>query len=165
MIGDSLAVGASIAIFCRSQSLTVNGLVWVGAIAVCVPGLALIVLSNMGYSLKGDTLGSSVGYSMMEWFTGGVLILMLCAYRTRPIPKGLGFLLFFGKISYGLYLIHMLCEIYYDRLAGNSYLTNMGALFFRFALVNGLAVLLAALSKRYFENPILRLREKIPSVR
>jgi peptidoglycan/LPS O-acetylase OafA/YrhL len=102
---------------------------------------------------------------MLEWFTGGMLILMLCAYRTRPIQRGLGFLLFFGEISYGLYLIHMLCEMGYDRLFGDGYLTHAGALLARFAVANGIAVLLATLSKRYFENPIMRLKERIPAAR
>ncbi len=163
MIGDNLAVGAAIAILCRSQRLSLKGLVRIGAVAVGVSGLTLLVLSNLGRPLKGDVLGASLGYSMLEWFTGGILILMLYAYRTRPIQKGLAFFLFFGEISYGLYLIHLLCGTLYDRVAGKGYLTDAGELLSRFIIVNGIAVLLAALSKRYFENPIIGLREKIPA--
>jgi peptidoglycan/LPS O-acetylase OafA/YrhL len=165
MIGDNLAVGAAISILCRSERLTLKGLVWIGAIAICIPGLTLLVLSNMGVTPKDGVLGASVMYSMLEWLTGGMLILMLYAYRTSPIQKGLAFLLFFGEISYGLYLIHMLCEILYDRLAGNGYLTHPGALLSRFVITNGVAVLLATLSKRYFENPLMRLKQKIPAAR
>jgi peptidoglycan/LPS O-acetylase OafA/YrhL len=107
--------------------------------------------------MKGDALGASLGYSMLELITGGMLILILYAYRATPIQKGLGFLLFFGEISYGLYLIHMLCWMWYDRLFGDAYLTHAGALLTRFAIANGTAVLLATLSKRYFENPIMHL--------
>jgi peptidoglycan/LPS O-acetylase OafA/YrhL len=102
---------------------------------------------------------------MLELFTGGILIIMLYFYRTRPPEHGLGFLLFFGEISYGLYLIHMLCEMEYDRFFGQGYLTNAGALLIRFAVANGIAILLATLSKRYFENPIMRLKERILSAR
>lgn len=165
MIGDNLAVGAAIAILCRSQRLSLKGLVRIGAVAVCIPALALLVLSNQDHFLKGDVLGASLGYSMLEWLTGGILILMLYAYRTRPIQRGLAFILFFGEVSYGLYLIHMFCQIIYDRFAGNGYLTNTGDLLSRFVVVNGIAVLLATLSKRYFENPIIRMREKIPAAR
>jgi len=163
MIGDNLAVGAAIAILCRSRRVSLKGLVWIGAVSICVSTLTLLALSNLGGTLKGDVLRGSVGYSMLEWFTGGMLILMLYAYRTRPAQRGLGFLLFFSEISYGLYLIHMFCAMAYDRLVGNGYLTNAGALLRRFAVANGIAVLLATLSWRYFEKPIISLKEKIPA--
>jgi peptidoglycan/LPS O-acetylase OafA/YrhL len=165
MIGDNLAVGAAIAILCRSRRLSLRALVWIGSAALCISGLTLLVLSNTGHPIKRGVLGASIGYTMLEVFTGGMLILMLYVYRTRPTQRGLGFLLFFGEISYGLYLIHMLCEIGYDRLFGDGYLTNGSALLVRFAVANGIAIALATLSKRYFENPIMRLKEKIPLAR
>ena len=165
MIGDNLAVGAAIAILCRSQRLGLKALIWIGTALICIPGLVLLVLSTTGSTLKGDALGASLGYSMLELITGGILILILYAYRATPIQKGLGFLLFFGEISYGLYLIHMLCWMWYDRLFGDAYLTHAGALLTRFAIANGTAVLLATLSKRYFENPIMRFNQKAPFVR
>jgi peptidoglycan/LPS O-acetylase OafA/YrhL len=158
MIGDNLAIGAVIAVLCRSRRLGLKALVWIGAALISIPGLILLVLSTTGTTLKGDALGASLGYSMLELITGGMLILILYAYRATPIQKGLGFLLFFGEISYGLYLIHMLCWMWYDRLFGDAYLTHAGALLTRFAIANGTAVLLATLSKRYLENPIMRLK-------
>jgi peptidoglycan/LPS O-acetylase OafA/YrhL len=163
MIGDNLAVGAAIAILCRSRRLGLKTLLWIGVALVCIPALILFILSNAGSTLKGDALGASLGYSMLELFTGGMLILMLYAYRSKPIQKGLGFLLFFGEISYGLYLIHMLCWMLYDRFFGDAYLTHASALLTRFAVANGIAVVLATLSKRYFENPIMGLKKKIPA--
>jgi peptidoglycan/LPS O-acetylase OafA/YrhL len=102
---------------------------------------------------------------MLELFTGGMLILMLYVYRARPVQRGFGFLVFFGEISYGLYLIHMLCWMLYDRLFGDAYLTHPCDLLVRFVVANSVAVLLATLSKRYFENPIMRLKEKVPAAR
>ena len=102
---------------------------------------------------------------MLEWFTAGMLILMLYAYRTKPLQPGLGILVFFGDISFGLYLIHMLCGTLYDRVFGHGYLTHSGVLLIRFVAVNSIAILLATLSKRYFENPIIRLKERIPAVK
>ncbi len=165
MIGDNLALGAAIAILCRSRRLSLRALVWIGTALICIPGLVLIILSSAGSTPKGDSLGASLGYSMLELFTGGLLILMLYAYRARPVQKGLGFLLFFGEISYGLYLVHMLCWMLYDRYFGDAYLIHAGALLLRFVVANGVAVLLATLSKRYFENPIMRLKETIPAAR
>jgi peptidoglycan/LPS O-acetylase OafA/YrhL len=161
MIGDNLAVGAAIAVLCRSQRLRLKALVWICTALICIPGLILLVLANTGSTLKGDALGASLGYSMLELLSGGMLILMLYAYRTAPIQKGLGFLLFFGEISYCLYLIHMLCWMLYDRLFGDAYLTHASALLVRFVVANGIAILLATLSTRYFENPIMRLKERL----
>jgi peptidoglycan/LPS O-acetylase OafA/YrhL len=163
MIGDNLAVGAAIAIVCRSRRLRLKTLLWIGVALVCIPALILFLLSNAGSTLKGDAVGASLGYSMLELFTGGMLILMLYAYRSKPTQKGLGFFLFFGEISYGLYLIHMLCWMLYDRFFGDVYLTHVSALLTRFAVANGIAVALATLSKRYFENPIMGLKKKIPA--
>jgi peptidoglycan/LPS O-acetylase OafA/YrhL len=163
MIGDNLAVGAAIAILCRSRRLGLKTLLWIGVALISIPALILFLLSNAGSALKGDALGASLGYSMLELFTGGMLILMLYAYRSKPTQKGLGFFLFFGEISYGLYLIHMLCWMLYDRFFGDAYLTHVSALLTRFAVANGIAVVLATLSKRYFENPIMGLKKKIPA--
>jgi peptidoglycan/LPS O-acetylase OafA/YrhL len=163
LIGDNLAIGAAIAIICRWPRLTLNALLRIGVAAICISGVALLVLSNAGYAQLSDPLGASVGYSMLEWFTGGILILMLYAYRTTPVQPALRFLVFFAEISYGLYLIQMLCGTFYDHLFGQSYLIHANALLTRFLVVNSIAVLLATLSRRYFENPIMRLREKIPA--
>jgi peptidoglycan/LPS O-acetylase OafA/YrhL len=163
LIGDNLAIGAAIAIICRWPRLTLNALLRIGVAASCISVAALLILTNAGYALRTGPLGASVGYSMLEWFTGGILILMLYAYRTTPVQPALRFLVFFADISYGLYLIQMLCGTLYDHLFGHSYLIHPDALLTRFLVVNSMAVLLATLSRRYFENPIMRLREKIPA--
>jgi peptidoglycan/LPS O-acetylase OafA/YrhL len=163
MIGDNLAVGAAIAIFCRWPRLSLRALLRIGVAAVCISGLAILILTNAGHPIRTGALGASVGYSMLEWFTGGMLILMLYAYRTTPVQPALRFLLFFADISYGLYLIHMLCGILYDRLFGHAYLVHADALLIRFLIVNSIAILVAALSRRYFENPIMHLRQRIPA--
>jgi peptidoglycan/LPS O-acetylase OafA/YrhL len=165
MIGDNLAVGAAIAILCRSPRLSLKGLVRMGIAVGCISGSILLIITNTGHTLRGDPLGASLGYSMLEWLTGAMLILMLYAYRTAPLQRGLGILVFFGEISYGLYLIHMLCEMLYDHIFGDAYQVHVGALLIRFVIANGLAVLLATFSKRYFENPIMRLKQRIPAAR
>jgi peptidoglycan/LPS O-acetylase OafA/YrhL len=163
MIGDNLAIGAVLAILCRSQRLSLKGLIWIGIATVGISGATLLALMNTAHTIKGNVLGASVGYSMLEWLTGGILILMLYVYRSRPVQPALKVFIFFGEISYGLYLVHMLFGIWYDRFFGEAYLTHADALLIRFIVVNAVAILAAILSKRYFENPIMRLRKKIPA--
>jgi peptidoglycan/LPS O-acetylase OafA/YrhL len=163
LIGDNLAIGAVIAIICRWPQLTLNALFRIGVAAVCISVAALLIFANAGYGPYTGPLGASVVYSMVEWFTGGILILTLYAYRATPVQPALRFLVFFADISYGLYLIHMLCGILYDRVFGDAYLTRADLLVSRFVVVNGIAILLATLSKRYFENPIMRLKGKFPA--
>ena len=163
LIGDNLAVGAVVAIMCRWPRLTLKAIVWFGIAAIGISGTTLLIFAHTGHTLRTGTLGASVGYSMLEWFTAGMLIVMLYAYRTTPLQPTLRFLVFFADISYGLYLIHMLCGILYDRIFGHAYLIRAGALLTRFLVVNGIAILLAALSRRFFEDPIMRLRQRIPA--
>jgi peptidoglycan/LPS O-acetylase OafA/YrhL len=163
LIGDNLAIGAVIAIICRWPQLMLKALLRIGVAMACISGTALLLLTNAGVDLRSHVLGASVGYSMLEWLCGGMLILMLYAYRSRPLQPALRFLVFFADISYGLYLIHMLCGILYDRRFGNGYLLHADALLIRFLVVNSIAIVLATLSRRYFEDPIMRLRKKIPA--
>ena len=165
MIGDNLAVGAAIALLCRSSRVSLKGLLQTGIAAICLSIISLVILTHTGHTLKGDVAGASVGYSMLELLSGGILILTLYIYRNRPTERVLDIFLFFGEISYGLYLIHMLCEMLYDHLFGSGYMTHWGALLLRFLVANGIAILLAVLSKRYFENPIMRLRGKISAAK
>lgn len=165
LIGDNLAIGAIIAILCRWPRLTLKALLRIGVAAICISVPALLILTNAGHALLTDPFGAGVGYSMLEWLTGGILILMLYAYRTTPVQPALRFLVFFADISYGLYLIHLLCGILYDRVFGHAYLARGDLLVSRFLVVNGIAILLATFSKRYFENPIMRLKEKFPAAR
>jgi peptidoglycan/LPS O-acetylase OafA/YrhL len=162
MIGDNLAIGAAIAILCRSQRLSLKGLIWIGIVATSVSGLVLSLLTAGSHTIKGDALGASVGYSMLEWLTAGMLVLMLYVYRSRQVRPALGIVVFFGEISYGLYLIHILCGIWYDRFFGDGYMRHTGTLMIRFITVNAFAILLAALSKRYFENPMMRFSARTP---
>jgi len=60
-----------------------------------------------------------------------------------------------GTISYGIYLLHMLALTATRRLLPES-----GALL-RFAAASALAILLASVSFRWFERPILALKDRL----
>ncbi|MEO6909829.1 MAG: hypothetical protein ABI158_02765, partial [Edaphobacter sp.] len=125
----------------------------------------LEVLAATHHLGKADVLGGSIGYTMVELLGAGWVMVMLYAYRQRPLQSVLNIFTFFGDISYGLYLIHMLCLEIYDRYGGEGYHSHAGALWMRFLICNGIAILLAFGSKRFFENPLLEMKNRIPAAR
>jgi peptidoglycan/LPS O-acetylase OafA/YrhL len=68
-------------------------------------------------------------------------------------------LLYFGRISYGLYLVHL----WIFSICGR-YLTGYNIVA-RFIVAAAISVLLAYLSRTYFEEYFLRLKENPPLMR
>jgi peptidoglycan/LPS O-acetylase OafA/YrhL len=163
MIADNLAMGAVIAIVLRMTKLRVRKFFACGVAMIVISAISLALLGATHHLVKENVLGGSFGYSMIELMGTGWVIVMLYSYRQRPLQSWLKIFVFFGDISYGLYLIHMLCLEIYDRYMGLGFRTGAGALVVRFLICNGIAILLAYLSKRFFENPILKLKNRIPA--
>ncbi len=73
---------------------------------------------------------------------------------------------FFGEISYGLYLVHILFFDLYDHFRGRFFQNfpsgegHFGIMVFRFLVVAGCSVEFAYLSRWYYEEPFLRLKNR-----
>lgn len=73
---------------------------------------------------------------------------------------------FFGEISYGVYLIHMLVFDVEDHLVGHLFPSlssargRFGVMVLLFSVAVGFTVAVAYLSRRYFEEPFLRLKRR-----
>lgn len=163
MIADNLAMGAVVAIVPRLTMMKLKSFLWLGLTALALSSASLIIFSVTHHLMKADPIGGSIGYSMIELLGAGCMMVMLYAYRRKPLQRGMKFFVFFGDISYGLYLIHMICLEIYDRFADKSFQSSGRALWVRFLICNGIAILLAYVSKRFFENPILKLKNRIPA--
>ncbi len=164
MIADNLAIGALLAITLRSGRLKRLTLVRVGAGLVASSAVGLILLARLGAAVHSTVLGGIFGLTLIECFFTGLLILALNQFRRARLPPSLGWLVFFGDISYGLYLLHLLCEQMYDQHLGKLVLLSSATnLLVRFVVTNGVALGLSTLSKRFFENPILHLKNRIPA--
>lgn len=72
---------------------------------------------------------------------------------------------FFGDISYGLYLYHLLFFNLYDYMANRLHLVETSSslrfLLFRFLIVSVVAVTASYVSRKWFENPFLSLKQKL----
>src|SRR5207244_838912 len=96
------------------------------------------------------------------------IVLLVGTSRWRFLVNRPG-LVFFGNISYGLYLIHWILFYWYDaliRLHWPSFYPSsgrFGVMVIRFGIASSVAILVAALSRRYFEEPFLRLKRRFAS--
>ena len=78
------------------------------------------------------------------------------------------FMIFLGKISYGLYLYHLMVFFGYDWIAkqldfsSRFNLSLWEQVWLRMLIVGTVAIGIAYLSRRYFEEPFLRLKDRLP---
>ncbi len=98
----------------------------------------------------------------------GLLGLFLLAGTTKwkavVVPPSL---IFFGNISYGLYMVHQMVFAGFDHIALSHFpgLTTRfhpwTAMWLRFVIAGSAAVILAYLSRWFFEEPFLRLKDRL----
>lgn len=114
-----------------------------------ISGIATLVLSPFAVSPRATQIGAAL--QIVPW--QAAFLALLCAslllgtsqYSWLVHSRILGF---FGYISYGLYLIHMAVFQEYDRFGSQN-------LMMRFLMVSAISVLLAYLSREYFEERFL----------
>ena len=161
LIADNLALGALAAIFARSSYGTLRNGIKLG-LAFCAAGL---IVFAAGYpfgilhrtNVVGDTL-QTVPWNLV--FTG---VLLLSLGLRSPFASSIWAapLRFFGNISYGLYLIHLLIFVRYDdnlpRISNPSLRYALGGSLTRFFIAGGLSVFIAWLSRTFYEERFLRM--------
>lgn len=162
--GDGLALGAAIACFVRVR------LVRSEACRLCLAlfafgTLATAVGAPFGIMTRRRIVGAMFQYTVVNCFCAAVLIsfLLLGTSRWRKIVN-VPALQFLGYISYGLYLIHLLIFHAYDAfltLAHDFAPADFGYMVCRFAIVVTVATIIAFISRRYFEDRFLKLKEKL----
>ncbi len=168
LAADGLAIGALLAALSR------------GWLAERIPMRKFSIVC-ISAAVAGFVLGTPFGIWRGVTFTGavfrntavnlfcaGILGFTLMAGTSRfKWMVQLRWLRWFGEISYGLYLFHMLAFDFADhwiiRLFPGYYphvLSSIGPLFMRFLVSMGIAVGAAFLSRKYFEERFLKLKER-----
>jgi peptidoglycan/LPS O-acetylase OafA/YrhL len=156
LVADGLAWGALLAILVRGPLGSKQRL---GLFAAVTGIIALTFLvTGLPYRIY-------LSRPLLNLLFAGVIAAVLAVSETSYTGLlRVGWLKFFGDISYGLYLIHMLAFDVIDHF-GKKLLPwiysshDFSALVLRFLAGSALAITLAYLSRWYFEEVFLRLKE------
>jgi len=161
---DSIAFGTLAALCLRSLTCTL----------VCWRARAyqFLVLGAVGTVLARALIhrnSSFIGYTFLAFTFSGVLGLSLASdARTSLLGRALsaGWLRYIGKISYGIYLLHYPIFLLWARFIGSQGFCQPHSVARNLLAFAGqilLATTAASISWRFFEQPILRLKERFPS--
>ncbi|SRR5579875_544507 len=159
---DTLAIGALLAVAFRDGGLPKPALLGIGlrasvaVICLClyegwIPGANSAMFTAFGYSAI--AIASACGLGM----------LLLPAEGRRPARALFESapMRFFGRYSYGMYLLHCPAESLMQKVALPAFPDCQYAMVY-YALALTSATAAALLSWRYIEAPMLRLRDRLP---
>lgn len=162
---DGLAMGALLAMAVRHEAATRRRVAAAALAALAAGATVAVVGLPYGIGTRLRPLGAALQFSIISLCCLGVLAgaVVVGTGRHRRLVRS-RVLRFFGAISYGLYLVHLLLFDACDRLASIVAPTPGGAvrsplaIVLRVLVAGGAAVALAWLSRRYFEEWFLRLK-------
>jgi peptidoglycan/LPS O-acetylase OafA/YrhL len=168
LVADGLAIGSLLGLLSRSW-LADRRRMKRASIFCMAAAVALLAFGTpFGILLSRTQLGGVLRPTALNIFFAGTLGAALLIGTSdlkwivqRPILQ------FFGRISYGLYLFHMLAFDFVDHLMGFyvqvavlAARSNFALMCLRFAIAASLATSVAAVSRNYFEKWFLRLKER-----
>lgn len=166
LVADGLAMGAVLAAYVRDRAFSRRSLARFCGGAIVLSAVLVIV----GHVL--DPRFPVLMYALRVTkanlaFTGLLGFALLLGSSRWAFVVSRPALIFFGNISYGLYLFHMLAFNVYDSVAKrygmalSPFNGNFQLLAIRFALGSIVAIAFAYASRKYFEEPFLRLKDNI----
>jgi peptidoglycan/LPS O-acetylase OafA/YrhL len=164
-VADGLAAGCLLAVVLRSNMTRakVNRLC---ALLFLSPALAAVVGRPFGILTRTRPLGAALQLTLISTlFAGFILLVLIVGTSSAKRYVNSTVLGFFGYISYGLYLDHLLAFRMYDRICLNYFPQllpsshHFGLVVFKFVIAGGGAVAAAYLSRRFYEERFLRLKD------
>jgi peptidoglycan/LPS O-acetylase OafA/YrhL len=164
---DGLSCGAVLAIFLRDYRPDRRRL-----LRLCLFGILLSIgiwIIGIPYGILSRKTSVGMALQIVPWqvfFVALLGIFLLIGSSERRSIVQVSVLRFFGEISYGLYLIHLLIFEGFDWIAKRYNIPGIGwgklsDLIFRFGYVCCTAILLAYLSRKQFEDRFLRLKNRL----
>jgi peptidoglycan/LPS O-acetylase OafA/YrhL len=165
LITDNLFLGAFLALFLRSRFSTPRN---VTILAATLGIMAAIVgaICLHGHMLSRTTAAGRAFQTEPFLLFFGLLLLLSLRFGGHPLVVRLTApLRFYGYISYGLYLSHWIVfDLIAYQIIGHRPpvpLLTVPHLILRFAISLSVATAIAWLSRRYFEEPFLRLKDRL----
>ena len=164
---DGLAAGSLLAIVMRgtiSRQRAAIGANLLLAMAI----ILLIAGTPFGMLSRQTMLGASLQLTLVNAFFVGLLVLFLVlgsGSRKRLVNSKI--LRFFGYVSYGLYLIHLMLFHVYDNMTRMFWpglqpsVGHFDLIVLRFGVGSMSAIGLAYISRRYYEEWFLQLKDRV----
>lgn len=150
---DPLALGIITAVLLRNRRIHLGWLVRSGFL---VAGCATLLIAGHYFSMT--RIFMLAGYPAMAI---GACLVFLSVFQCGVAP---GWLRYLGKISYGLYVFHMLAAYLVAKAFGGT-IHDLRHFVPYWFLSLGLTLAVAALSYRFLESPFLRLKERFAYVK
>jgi peptidoglycan/LPS O-acetylase OafA/YrhL len=150
---DPLALGIATAVILRKKQVELR---WFLRWSCAILGASVWLLAGHYFHLTVAFM--LIGYPAMAL---GSWLIFMSVFGLGVAP---GWLRYLGKISYGLYVFHMLALYLVSKLIG-GYAGSLGKFVIYWCFGLALTLVMAALSYRFFESPFLRLKERFAFVR
>jgi peptidoglycan/LPS O-acetylase OafA/YrhL len=168
LVADGLAMGAWLAVLVRKPWLTRERLARISTGALAAAVIASIAFAKFGILTRRRPLGATFQESCGDLAFLGLVGLVLVAGtgRWKTLVRQ-PFLAFYGEISYGLYLIHVLIFDRYDHVLRHfwpQHSSSTGGFpveTVRFVICGAIATGLAFLSRRHFEEFFLHMKTRL----
>jgi peptidoglycan/LPS O-acetylase OafA/YrhL len=156
------ALGAILSVVLRGRA---PRLTLLPRLCLCVCGLLCYFLADFLFYAASGALNATVGRTVPGFAlaSAGTVLIFLSALGAR-IAASASFLVYFGKISFGLYIFHLVCIHIVTQIGKTYFHLNRNLLLVVWGVGLPLTILVAAASYRYFETPFLRLKEKFAVV-
>ncbi|GAC1630597.1 MAG: acyltransferase [Candidatus Acidiferrum sp.] len=167
LVLDGFAGGAILSILVREPAFTRKKLAVAGLLTLIVAIALLVCGAPFGILSRRRLAGAAFMLTAAYFLFFGILSITLhigTGASRRWVNSAV--LRFYGKISYGLYLIHWMVFVVFDSLSyrylprAANFHGNFGLLLLRFVVVLGIATGTAWLCGVYFEEPFLRLKNR-----
>jgi len=156
---DPIAIGILTAVLLRGEIPRMSRLLRAALMIAGVTGLAL---GSMFFGIKNDPLTTArivFGYPSVA-IGGALLLLSVLRNRTSSSNR---VLIYLGRISYGLYVFHVLGLLISDHVVHNQ-TANLFRYAVRVTVALAATIVMAAVSYRWLETPFLSLKQRFTHV-
>ena len=166
-VADGLALGSVFAIRARTLIHNRTRLGFLAIVSLLVAVVTFLLGAKYGILQESRLLGASLRMTVLNILFVGVvasfLFLGTGRWKTvvdRPVLR------FFGNISYGLYLIHLLIFDAFNRAVAGRWAPAQGnfmSMVYRFICAGAISIVIAWISRWHFEERFLRLKNRWPA--